>query len=58
MKPPCADCGRVHHSQMARIINRFTLPHVYRADYRGAPDRDTRAMAERDMCIHWRKENK
>lgn len=57
MKLPCGACGRVHHSQMARAVNRFTGNHIFRADYPGAPLRNTRAKAVLDMCTHWQKEN-
>ena len=56
-KPPCPDCDRVHPSNAARAFGIFSLgPVGYQADYPAAPIRPTRAQAERDMCIRWRKD--
>ena len=54
MKPPCPDCGHTHTATDSHALRRFepTLAHTFAATYPGAPERTTRAAAERDMCRH------
>ena len=60
MKPACPDCGRTHVGTDAQAMRRFepTLAHTFRATYPGAPERVTRAQAERDMCNHRQEQNR
>ena len=49
--PTCPACSHIHTSTDARGVDRFApTPHVYRADFPGAPLRPTRAEAVADMC--------
>ena len=50
----CAACGHTHTGTDTHALRRFepTLAHTYAATYPRAPERTTRAQAERDMCQH------
>lgn len=53
-KPPCPVCGTIHAGTDVRCVGRFEPRRGgwFQADYTGAPERQTRAEAERDMCAH------
>lgn len=47
----CPKCGRAKHGgTQARLVGRFTLTPSFKADYPGAPLRETREQALADMC--------
>lgn len=53
MKPPCPRCGHTHTTADTAAVRRFdNLTHRFVAMFPGAPERVTRAKAERDMCDH------
>jgi hypothetical protein len=52
VKPPCPRCDRVHASDMAYAVGRFTGDVTYQAATAGTPPRRTRAEAEDDECRH------
>lgn len=54
MKHPCQVCGATHVSTDTVALHRFdpNLPTTYRAHRPFAPERTTRAQAERDACRH------
>ena len=55
----CPLCGTIHAPTDTRAMHRFdpTVPTTYRADHPFAPERTTRAQAERDAC-RFRQENR
>ena len=54
----CPLCGAIHTSTDTVALHRFdyTKPTTYRARHPFAPERTTRAQAERDAC-RFRQEN-
>lgn len=47
----CHNCRSTHRGDDARMVGRFTPnPAGFRANYDGAPLRDTRSAAVADMC--------
>jgi hypothetical protein len=50
--PVCPSCDCIHGGMDVRAVDRFNPagPAGFRADFPGAPLRDTRAEAHTDMC--------
>ncbi len=54
----CHRCRSTHLADDARMVDRFTPnPAGFRANYDGAPLRDTRSAAVADMCAKRAKTN-
>ena len=46
----CHLCRSTHLADDARMVGRFAPPSGFRANYPGAPLRETRSAAVADMC--------
>lgn len=58
MKKPCNKCNRIHGSDCAIAINRFSkkeLDKKYKANFIGSIERETKQEAEKDYCNYYEK---